>query len=72
MIVASIEKIGSFLQFVAQGHSTEREHLKELSDKDLSEQIAEVKKLHDEGKSFREIAAKIGISKSKVDRLLKK
>ena len=72
VIVASIEKIGSFLQFVAQGHSTEREHLKELSDKDLSEQIAEVKKLHDEGKSFREIAAKIGISKSKVDRLLKK
>lgn len=72
VIVASIEKIGSFLQFVAQGHSTEREHLKELSDKDLSEQIAEVKKLSAEGKSLREIAAEIGISKSKVDRLLKK
>lgn len=72
VIVASIEKIGSFLQFVAQGYSTEREHLKELSDKDLSEQIAEVKKLSAEGKSLREIAAEIGISKSKVDRLLKK
>jgi hypothetical protein len=71
VIVYSIEQINSFLQFVPQGYATEREHLKELSDKDESAIIEQVKSLSLQGKSIRDIAKETGISKSKVGRILK-
>lgn len=71
VIVCAIEKIGSFLQFVQMGFATEREHLKEQSEKDLSQDILNVKNLMGQGKSIRDIAKELNISKSKAQRLSK-
>ena len=72
LIVSAIEKVGAFLQFVNIGYATEKEHLKEPSEKDLSQEIENVKQLSGQGKSIREIAKELNISKSKVGRILKK
>lgn len=72
VIVSAIEKVGAFLQFVDIGYATEKEHLKEPSDKDSSEEIATIKQMVSEGKSYRFIASELGISLGKVQRALKK
>lgn len=72
VIVSAIEKIGSFLQFINIGYATEKEHLKEPSEKDVSQEIENIKQLSGQGKSIREIAKELNISKSKVGRILKK
>jgi hypothetical protein len=72
VIVCSIEKDGTFLKFVNQGFATEREHLKELSDKDANGMIDQVKELISQGKSYRQVANDLRISLAKVQRLLKK
>ena len=71
VIVAAIEKVGTFLQFVNIGYATEKEHLKEPSEKDVSQEIENVKLLSGQGKSIRDIAKELNISKSKVGRILK-
>lgn len=71
VIVSAIEKVGTFLQFVNIGHATEKEHLKEPSEKDVSQEIENIKQLSGQGKSIREIAKELNISKSKVGRILK-
>lgn len=71
VIVAAIEKVGTFLQFVNIGFATEKEHLKEPSEKDVSQEIENVKQLSGQGKSIRDIAKELNISKSKVGRILK-
>lgn len=71
VIVSAIEKTGPFLQFVNIGYATEKEHLKEPSDKDLSQETENIKQLAGQGKSIREIAKELNISKSKVGRILK-
>ena len=72
MIVSAIEKIGTFLQFVNIRYAAEKEHLKEQTDRDISQLDASIKELSTQGKSVREIATELGISKSKVGRILKK
>lgn len=72
VIVSSIEKEGTFLRFVNIGHATEKEHLKERSDKDVSQEIENIKQLSEQGKSIRDIAKELNISKSRVGRILKK
>lgn len=72
VIVCSIEKVGSFLKFVQIGFAEEREHLKEQTENDITTLIENAKDLRSEGKSIREIASILGVSKSKIDRLLKK
>ena len=72
VIVSAIEKVGAFLQFVNIGYATEKEHLKEPSEKDVSQEIETIKQLSGQGKSIREIAKELNISKSKVGRILKK
>lgn len=72
VIVSAIEKTGSFLQFVNIGYATEKEHLKEPSDKDNTEEIAAIKQMVSDGKSYRSIASELGISLGKVQRALKK
>lgn len=72
VIVSAIEKTGSFLQFVNIGYATEKEHLKEPSDKDNTEEIATIKQMVSDGKSYRSIASELGISLGKVQRALKK
>ena len=71
VIVAAIEKVGTFLQFVNIGYATEKEHLKEPSEKDVSQEIENIKLLSGQGKSIRDIAKELNISKSKVGRILK-
>ena len=71
VIVAAIEKVGTFLQFVNIGYATEKEHLKEPSEKDVSQEIENVKLLSGQGKSIRDMAKELNISKSKVGRILK-
>jgi hypothetical protein len=70
VIVCSIEKIGTMLQFVFVEYATEREHLKERTDKDDAELIGKVNELSAGGKSIRLIADELGLSKSKVGRLI--
>jgi KaiC/GvpD/RAD55 family RecA-like ATPase/uncharacterized protein YerC len=72
VIVCSIEKVGTFTKFINQGFATEREHLKELSDRDASGMADKVKELISQGKPYRQVATEMGISLSKVQRLLKK
>lgn len=71
VIVCSIEKVGAFLQFVTNGYATEREHLKEPSDKDKTNLINEVKRLVAEGMSQREIARTLGVSLGAVNKYSK-
>lgn len=70
--IYSIEQTEGFLGFIFAGYGTEREHLKEQTDSDLSQLIEGVKQLSAQGKTIREIAKELNISKSKVGRILKK
>ena len=72
IVICSIEKDVSYLRFVKQGYAAEIEHLGKQSREDLEKQIVAVKALSSQGLSIRAIAQKLGLSKSKVDRLLKR
>lgn len=72
VIVCQIEKEDSFLKFVPTGYASEREHLKQRSESDLSEIEDSVKELHEQGLSMRTIALQLKISKSTVQRIVKK
>ena len=71
VMLCSIEQKDSLVQFVPQGFGDEADHLKKPKAQEKMIQIASVKSLKATGKSVREIAEITGISKSKVDRLLK-
>jgi len=70
--VCEIVKPFNFLQFEFVNFGTEKEHLKVPSDKDKNELEANAKQLKAEGKSIRDIAQILNISKSQVDRLIRK
>ncbi len=70
VLVYEIEKTNGFLHFELKGFSSEKEHLKEQTDRDTANIENEVSTLHQEGKSVREIASLLGLSKSKVGRIL--
>ncbi len=72
VIVCTIEKVGSFLQFVEIGFGDEREHLKEPSESDRGEEIKNIQLLVGKGKSYSAVANELDISKSKVQRAMKK
>lgn len=67
VMVCHIEKIGAMVQFVNYGTAPEHDHLRMVN---RDEQVAEVRKLSAEGLSLRDIASRMGISKSTVDRML--
>ena len=67
--VFELDKSGGYLRFVPRGFSTEREHLK--TDFEETDAVADtVAELHRQGKSVREIASTLQISKSKVGRIV--
>ncbi|PJJ84523.1 AAA family ATPase [Mucilaginibacter auburnensis] len=66
-----ITKPQCFLQFDFVGYSREWEHLKERSPEDKEYLKTKVNELHEQGKSIREIAALLEISRGKVERTLK-
>lgn len=72
VIVSAIEKVETFLQFVNIGYATEKEHLKEPSEKDSTQEIETIKRMVSEGKAYRAIASELGVSLGKVQRALKK
>ena len=71
VIVCAIEKENAFLKFSTIGYAQEKEHLKEQSEKDITQEQENILRLHHQGKSIREIATELGISKSKVGRIIK-
>ena len=70
VIVYEIEKTDGFVHFEFKEFSTEKEHLKERTEKEITSTHRNVLELKSQGKSTREIAAYLGLSKSKVDRLI--
>ncbi len=70
--VCQIDKPFNFLQFEFINFGTEREHLKQYSEKDNEGRTEKVKELKQQGKSLREIGIELGISHMQVSRILKK
>lgn len=73
VIVYRIEKSNcNFLSFQFVAFATEREHLKEQTEKDTQAMTDEILELHRQGKSYREIATSKGVSLAKVQRTIGK
>ena len=70
VIVYEIEKTDGFVHFEFKEFSTEKEHLKERTEHDDKKQLQNINDLKAQGKSVREIASLLGLSKSKVWRLI--
>ena len=70
VIVHEIVSKGGFVHFSARGFSKEKEHLKEMEDSEVSQEKMNVAELVEAGKPIREIASNLGISKSKVGRIV--
>ena len=68
--VCQIEKPYNFLKFGLINFSSEREHLKEISEKDKKDKILEVKELSKEGKTQRQISNILGISLGMVNKYI--
>lgn len=68
VIVAEIDKMTGWLYFRTVGYAPEREHLKENNTEDF-ETDSRVEDLRRQGKSIREIATTLGLSKSRVGRI---
>jgi predicted ATP-dependent serine protease len=74
VIMCSTDKVHNFLQFTFEGTGSERDHLKELSEKEKTEidsQIMEFLRANPES-SLRSIAKDFGVHHSKVDRISKR
>ena len=71
VIVCVIEKVGTFLQFVDIGYAVEKEHLKEPSEKDSTQEKETIKRMVAEVKTYRVIASELGVTLGKVQRALK-
>ena len=56
--------------FTGESYVQEKEHLKEQEDSEVSQEKMNVAELVEAGKSIREIAAELGISKSKAGRIV--
>lgn len=70
VIVHEIVSEGGFVHFSVRGFSKEKEHLREPEDSEVSQESINVIDLYRQGKSVREIASELGISKSKAGRIV--
>lgn len=70
VIVCSIGKTENFTQYEFSDFGREEHHLKESDQK--TDRDAEILKLHNQGKSLRDIAQKVGITHTSVDKIIKK
>ncbi len=71
VLLASVQKTDAFLHFSFQGTSTEREHLKTLSDKDRDKVVAQAKEMSVKGYTLSAIAEALGISKATAHRYVR-
>jgi archaellum biogenesis ATPase FlaH len=69
--ICQIDKPFNFLQFEFVNFGTEREHLKQHTEKDKENLNEKVNELKQQGRSLREIGVELGISHMKVSRILK-
>ena len=72
VIVCEIDPGDGFLHFESVGHSTEKEHLRPRDGEEDTAQMQNVLDLKSQGKTVRDIAAILGLSKSAAGRILKK
>ena len=72
VLVMQLEKSGTFLQFTPVGYAAEAELLRTPSEQDAAAQVSAIKQMAAEGKSYRNIAAELGITLSKVQRVMRK
>jgi RecA-family ATPase len=68
--VCQIDKPLNFLMFEFLNFGTEREHLRQQTDKDKEDVTGKVLELKQSNKSLREIGAELGISHMKVKRII--
>lgn len=71
VIVYEIEHEGDNVRFAFKEFAKESDHLKENTEHEKQSQLEQAQALKADGKTLREIAAALGISKSSVDRMLK-
>lgn len=71
VLLYEIEKTNGYVHFEFLEFSSESAHLREQTDKDINQEQKNVTELRSQGKTVREIAAITGLSKSKVDRMIK-
>jgi KaiC/GvpD/RAD55 family RecA-like ATPase len=71
VLLYEVVKENSFLQFKFIGYDNELAHLRQPSDEDKAGLKEKVIELKSQGKSLRDIGTALGISKNKVDRILK-
>lgn len=69
--ICQIQKPFNFLEFEFIGFGTEREHLKELTEKDRESTIEKAKELSQKGYSQRQISTELNISLGAVNKYLK-
>ena len=72
VIVYEIDKNGAFLHLKQIGYATEREHLQSMDEQEKNALKDAVIALLNEGKTQKQAAAELGLTESKVSRLLKK
>ena len=72
VIVYEIVKDGAFLHLKQIGYATEREHLQSMDEQEKNALKDSIIALLNEGKTQKQAAAELGISESKVCRILKK
>ena len=68
VMVCHIEKVGTMVQFINMGTAPEHDHLRMVN---REEQVQEVRLLSASGLSLRDIASRMGVSKSTVNRMLR-
>ena len=72
VIVYEIEKTDGYVHFAFKEFASEYSHLKEQSEQENNTMESNVKELLEQGRSYREIAAALGISKSLVGKIVSK
>ena len=72
VVVCQIIKPHNFLHFSKMHCSPERDHLRDIGDKEMGQQIANIRDLSAKGMSLRDISNQLGISHTTVSRLMKK
>lgn len=72
VIICQIDKPYNFLAFEFMGFGAEREHLKELTEKDRENKVSEAMELKKQGLSNVQIAKQFGVSEGAVRKWIKK